>query len=1622
MRVSQDDVTSRFVVVGVFWLLWLTAASRPVRADFIHPGIYHSQADLDRMKSMVASNTQPWASGYYVFSTNEFSQSSYGGSGPFGFATAGRNPDVNRTALDQNSVAAYDLALRWYITGNQAYANKAIQILDGWSGLLTNLTGTDVRLLAALDGTKLINSAEILRYTGSGWTNYNRFGTMMLNVFYPICKDFSGDGGWSSSSMEFVMSLGIFLDNEAMFDSAVNAFKYGPAVDCSGAVTNYIQAQGWNYETSRDLDHSQLGIGLLAENAEIAWKQGLDLYSYGIDRVFTGFEYQAKWLLVTNVPFSSWTACDGTAKGSIATYASTFFRPIYEMVWNHYYNRMGITNPIWTATMASTIRPENAMTINQCTDHPGFGTLLFSLPTRTSGLPLTPIGLTATPGNAQVSLSWSASSGATSYNVKRATARGGPCTTIASNVVTTSYTDTTASNGTTYYYVVSAVNGAGETMGSGLDIAMPTNVVPSTPTNLVATALSASQIGLSWTNSSGARSYNVKRSLTNGGSYANVANVQTFASYADNVLAAGTLYYYVVSATNGIGESTNSAQVSTTTLPSLPTPWLDQDVGAVGTVGNAVYSNAVFTVRGAGQGLNLSFGYNCDIFHFTYLNMTGNGTLTARLSSEIQGGTIDQVGLMMRETTNNNSRAAEMTRQSSQVLVGSTPADVATNLFGYRSSTGGGSAGTFGADATKLPQWYRLERTGNTIIGFSSTNGTTWTQVGSTTFSSLNNTILVGLEVCSRLTYSLNVSTFDNVSVPGWSAAPVASFTAAPTSGVAPLAVTFTDKSSGSITNWYWSFGDGGTTNLATGGVVHTYNTAGAFNVTEIVNGAGGSGTDTVANCITTGLTNSISTSSSPSVGGTTGGGGIYTNGSTATVTATPNACYAFVDWTENGSAVSMATNYGFTVTTNRSLVANFSVVSSNTITTISQPSGGGTTSGGGTIPCGSNVTVCATANACYNFVNWTDQNSNVVSTSRCYTIAVTSNETLVAWFAPTSNTISATSSPLAGGSISGTGTVVCGSNVTVCATPNGCYSFVDWTDQHSKVVSTTACYSFTATTNQSLVANFSLIFSAIQTNGGLTNLRSFSGGSDGAVPYAGLVQGSDGNFYGTTVSGGGANGYGTVFRITANGSLTNLWSFSGGSDGAYPYAGLVQGSDSNFYGTTYGSGSGSSAYGTVFRITANGSLTNLWSFSGGSDGAFPYAGLVQGSDSNFYGTTLGSGSGSSAYGTVFRISSSGSLTALWSFTNGVDGATPYAPLVQGSDGNFYGTTSGSGSGSSAYGTVFRISASGSLTSLWSFVGCGDGANPYAGLVQGSDGNLYGTTESGGDGGYGTVFQIATNGSLMTLWLFTNGVDGANSSALLVQGVDGYFYGTTEGSGSGASANGTVFRLTPSAPVASFSVGPSTGFEPLTVLFTDASTGIISNRFWNFGDGSTTNTTATSVSHVYAAGSYTVTLVVSGAGGVSTNAQPNCVGVLTAYQSWQLQYFGCTNCPQAAANADPLGKGMSNTNQFLAGFNPTNTAAYVHVISITSAGSNVTVTYLGANGDNTWSPGIASRTNVLEFTIGAGDGSYSNNFTSTGQTNILSGGNGLGVVTNMVDSGGVTNEPSRYYRVRVLVP
>lgn len=332
-----------------------------------------------------------------------------------------------------------------------------------------------------------------------------------------------------------------------------------------------------------------------------------------------------------------------------------------------------------------------------------------------------------------------------------------------------------------------------------------------------------------------------------------------------------------------------------------------------------------------------------------------------------------------------------------------------------------------------------------------------------------------------------------------------------------------------------------------------------------------------------------------------------------------------------------------------------------------------------------------------------------------------------------------------------------------------------------------------------------------------LTNLANFAG-PNGVNPSAGLVQGTDGNFYGTTFQGGANHGYqGTVFVMAPDGTLTTLHSFVG-SDGSFPYAPLVQGTDGNFYGTTQNGGASLNCHlgcGTVFMMTPNGTLTTLHSFSL-TDGATPTAALVQGTDENFYGTTVYGGGGSNCAiftptgcGTIFKITPAGSLTTLHVF-NLVDGYEPFAGLAQAPNGNFYGTTAeGVMTGHiCAYGcgTIFQITPAGVLTTLHIFQGL-DGSFPRSPLLLATDGNVYGTTSGGGSStncsiGCGTIFKITPAGTFIVMHSFDL-TDGSDITAGLLQATDGNFYGATPLGGTSAACGtvgcGTVFRITTAA-------------------------------------------------------------------------------------------------------------------------------------------------------------------------------------------------------------------------------
>lgn len=295
------------------------------------------------------------------------------------------------------------------------------------------------------------------------------------------------------------------------------------------------------------------------------------------------------------------------------------------------------------------------------------------------------------------------------------------------------------------------------------------------------------------------------------------------------------------------------------------------------------------------------------------------------------------------------------------------------------------------------------------------------------------------------------------------------------------------------------------------------------------------------------------------------------------------------------------------------------------------------------------------------------------------------------------------------------------------------------------------------------------------------TDLHDFNSTTDGANPYfPGLIaQARDGNLYGTAPVGG-ANGFGTVYRIATSGAFHVIYSFTGGKDGAHPYGGLSLGTDGNLYGTTFDGGA--NGQGTIFKITTGGTLTTLHTFNG-TDGCQPEAPPIATIGSLLYGLTT---SCQSAY----TITSSGGFKLL---SGKLDGAS-FAPLLLASDGNFYGTTYDGGN--QFRGSVFRLSPSGVVTTIYNF-DITHGAAPFSPLIQGSDGNLYGTTQAGGSGEWGTVFKLTLKGSITVLKNFDlDSADGGIPDAGLVAGNDGNLYGITNQSN--GATNGTIFKITKS--------------------------------------------------------------------------------------------------------------------------------------------------------------------------------------------------------------------------------
>lgn len=437
---------------------------------FLHPGLLHSQRDLQRMKTGVAAQTAPIYEGYLVFKRSPFSRYDYSMKGPL--PIVGRNPGIGQSDYDSDANAAYQNALMWAITGDKRYAQTAISIIDAWSDTLKSITGKDAILMAGLGPFKMVNAAEIIRYSHAGWPEAaaKRTEKHFRQVIYPVVAGFApfANGNWDAAALKTVMAIGIFCNDREIFEKAIRYYVNGWG---NGSLTHYVvNDTGQVQETGRDQAHTQLGIGMLAECCEMAWHQGLNLYAYADSRLLKGFEYTAKYNLGYNdIPYT--LVPDRTGK-YLHTHPSELargnLRAVFEQVYNHYIHRAGMQAP-FTKAAADKLRPEGPG--NPGADHPGYGTLFYSIDagaedaTPQQFLTESPAGLVLAARPDTSMLTWVSLVGAKSYIIKRAEKRGGPFHTIGTTTENFFY-DSGVRTGVVYYYTVAGVSNGKESAAS----------------------------------------------------------------------------------------------------------------------------------------------------------------------------------------------------------------------------------------------------------------------------------------------------------------------------------------------------------------------------------------------------------------------------------------------------------------------------------------------------------------------------------------------------------------------------------------------------------------------------------------------------------------------------------------------------------------------------------------------------------------------------------------------------------------------------------------------------------------------------------------------------------------------------------------------------------------------------------------------------------------------------------------------------------------------------------------------------------------------------------------------------------------------------------------------------
>jgi hypothetical protein len=482
----------------------LTNNTVPVTKNFIHPGALETQADLDRMKSKVAAGEQPWKGSWDILvrNTDGFLNASPEVQEK---VRAGGRVSENYIRLARDCARAYQLALRYHGSGDPKFADKAVGIFNAWAAGHQGWEGdSNLALRGGIYGYQFACAAELLRdYQGWDRSDFRKFQEYMLQQFYPGNRAFlRGRTGttaqhywanWTLANQASMMAIGVLCDDRKIFEEGLQYFYGGESTASIYNAVNYIHPNGlgqWQ-ESGRDQGHSSMGPQLMGVVCEIAWNQGIDLYSYDNNRFLASVEYISKYNLGQDVPFATyvrvfsgpWGPQDNVME-KISPGGRGTIRAGWDLVYNHYVNLMGLSAP-YTAKYAARARPEGGG-FNFGGNSGGFDGLGFTTLTHSRdpiAVGAVPSGLRTTVQGRQVTLSWWGSAHALSYNVKRATAGGGPYKTIAmvSAAGTSSFVDAGLTPGRTYYYVVSANNPNGESAGSA-----PVKATPSASITLQA--------------------------------------------------------------------------------------------------------------------------------------------------------------------------------------------------------------------------------------------------------------------------------------------------------------------------------------------------------------------------------------------------------------------------------------------------------------------------------------------------------------------------------------------------------------------------------------------------------------------------------------------------------------------------------------------------------------------------------------------------------------------------------------------------------------------------------------------------------------------------------------------------------------------------------------------------------------------------------------------------------------------------------------------------------------------------------------------------------------------------------------------------------------------------------